>query len=108
VDKYKRYAATDKGKATITKKREKEQEKRDALKKIKRRFVEANRRIVVAKFSKQYTLHSITVANGQLSVKKRFNAIESETPQCVQGGVSRWSESILNPTYKKMLAKEKP
>jgi hypothetical protein len=109
MDKQERYEATEKGKEARARAQATRQKKRDALKKV-RRVHESRRRVLgSAKFSKQYTVHSIVVKGRrglQLSFKKRYS-VESEIPQCVQGGVPRWSESILNPAYRKQLTKEK-
>ncbi len=106
MDKQTRYETTEKGKEARARSRAKQQEKRKELAKVRRGHEARRRSLGSAKFSKQYTVHTISVKGKrglQLSVKKRYGATESETPQCVQGGIPRWSESISNPAYVKKL-----
>jgi hypothetical protein len=124
MDKQERYEATEKGKAARARAQATRQAKRKELAKVKRGHERRRRTLTSAKFSKQFTVHStratkhmdkgkLAEVNGTLgkgikgvdagSFARVYGTAESETPQCVQGGVPRWSESILNPAYKKKL-----
>jgi hypothetical protein len=124
-----KYLASPKGKAMVARKRKKEQEKKKALTKVKLTHARDRRWMTAAKFSDSYTVYSATAlkqiesrefdhatkpipANNQgingLSngvLKRQYNEQPSE-PECVQGGIPRWSESTLNPAYRKHLAKQ--
>jgi hypothetical protein len=84
-----RYLETDKGKATLERKRKREQEKRKALAVVRRQHERRRRELTPARFAQVSTPNHIVREN------------EDIQPQCVQGGVPRWSESDLNPAYKK-------
>jgi hypothetical protein len=110
VDKRTRYELTEKGKEARARSRAKQQEKRNELAKVRRGHERRRRTVGAAKFSKLFTVHSVTVKGKrglQFSFTKHYTTTEIKTPQCVQGGVPRWSESILNPTYRKHLTEEK-
>src|ERR1700683_927522 len=122
MNKQKRYEGKENGKAARARSQATRQKKRDELKKV-RRSHEGRRRILgSAKFSKLFTVHSakapkrtgkVSDSDRPLELKGTPAGIfvrvyrESEAPQCVQGGVPRWSESDLNPAHKKRLTKEK-
>ena len=110
----KKYAATEKGREARERAQSRRQAKRTTarqeLAKLKRINEIGRRTLTAAKFSKQQAAHSISVREEygplvkvKLSFARHYRVTESETPQCVQGGVPRWSESILNPAYKKKL-----
>lgn len=42
---------------------------------------------------------------GVFKIARYYPPVGLTTPQCVQGGVPRWSESIKNPAYRKKLLK---
>jgi hypothetical protein len=91
-----RYLATAKGKATLERKRQREQEKRKALTKVKRQHEGLRRQLTAARFETIGT--SIQPTHPDDIVRS----------VCVQAGIPRWSESILNPAYVKRLSKQKP
>jgi hypothetical protein len=117
MDKQKRYEDTEKGKAARARAQATRQAKRKELAKVRLAHESRRRILSSAKFSKQYTVHTTVGAKQTEKVGDRllfsgvsafkfervYGETESETPQCVQGGVPRWSESILNPTYVKKL-----
>lgn len=123
MDKQKRYEATEKGKEARARAQATRQAKRKELAQIKRIHERSRRTLTAAKFSKRYTVHTVagvkqaekinTLANdpsNELSLKgttvvaiERHYREELGNAECVQAGVPRWSESILNPAYVKKL-----
>lgn len=126
MDKQQRYEATEKGKEARARAQATRQAKRKELAKV--RFDHEMRRRVFssAKFSKQYTVHTTVGAKQAEKINTAANAPSNElslkgtsvfaierhyreqlgNAECVQAGVPRWSESILNPTYVKKLNEE--
>jgi hypothetical protein len=104
----KRYAATEKGKDTIARKRKTVTEKRKALALKKFAHDQSRSGFAAAKFSKRIYAYNPLIGtsdNGQpkYGLATRYRVKPSDEPQCVQAGIPRWSESILNPAYVKKL-----
>jgi hypothetical protein len=123
----KQYAKTEKGKETEARKQEQKKEKRKALAVVRLNHDRSRLNFAAAKFSKRYTVHNVNEVKqiihkqfdhatktipanklglnglGMVTIKRQYNKQLAETPECVQGGIPRWSESILNPTYVRKL-----
>jgi hypothetical protein len=108
----KQYAKSEKGKEAEARKQARKKAERKKLA-LLRLALEQNRRFMTAaKFSDRYTVFTSlsgrqknsvlkTVKGVNTFVLERFYRDKPADSQCAQGGIPRWSESILNPAYRK-------
>ena len=100
-----RYLATEKGKATIRRKREREKAKRQAKSAgLKEKREQEKRELAILK-----ALHSPRPDKAAkfaiAGFPNRIPRPDDVKKECIEAGETRWSESIHNPRYRAHLAK---